>query len=259
MSHKAEYVRFQDIKEAVSLADVLAHYELRSTLHEKPNGGLRGPCPFRDAGGRGRPFHVTPSGKGWHCFCCDQGGDVLEFVSTREGVPLREAATLMARWFDVVVSPEPAQSPSLVAETPSEALTNKPLGFALKNLDPEHSFFAEQHLAVETVFHFASGFCSRGLMKDRVAIPIHNAAGELVAYAGLSPTDGSIKYPDGFRPELELYNVHRVPPAARTGEKCLIVVPDFLSVWHLYQRGLPNAVALIGSNAEPRLAIWNAK
>ncbi len=34
--------------------------------------------------------------------------------------------------------------------------------------------------------HFGLGSASRGLMKGRIAIPIHNENGELVAYAGLS-------------------------------------------------------------------------
>ncbi len=33
--------------------------------------------------------------------------------------------------------------------------------------------------------HFGLGSASRGLMKGRIAIPIHNENGELVAYAGL--------------------------------------------------------------------------
>ncbi len=39
------------------------------------------------------------------------------------------------------------------------------------------------------VAEFGLGYCSRGVMAGRICIPIHNAAGELVAYAGRWPGD----------------------------------------------------------------------
>jgi len=54
-------------------------------------------------------------------------------------------------------------------------------------------------------------------------IPIANARGRTVAYAGRAPDDSLPKYklPNGFRKAWELFNLHR---AAATGSKTVIVV-----------------------------------
>lgn len=95
------------------------------------------------------------------------------------------------------------------------------------------------------------GYCRKGIMKGRIAIPIHNLEGELVAYAGRFPGDRvpeteRYKYPEGFRRERELYNVHRAVRSLRTNGFGLIVTEDFLDVVRLYEAGYENAIALMG-------------
>ena len=60
---------------------------------------------------------------------------------------------------------------------------NTPLTFALK-LDPSHPYVEQRIESPAIVEHFGVGYCSRGSMKGRVCIPIHNVDGELVANAG---------------------------------------------------------------------------
>ena len=71
--------------------------------------------------------------------------------------------------------------------------TNKPLKFELQNLDPNHPFFRERGITLETAEYFGLGFCQKGMMKDRIAIPIHNEKNELVAYCGRAVTPEQIK------------------------------------------------------------------
>ena len=80
-------------------------------------------------------------------------------------------------------------------------------------------------------------------MHDRIVIPIHNAKGELVAYAGRS-IDGSeprYKFPAGFHKSLELFNLHRV-----RGELSVVLVEGFFDCMKVTQAGFP-CVALMGS------------
>ena len=125
-----------------------------------------------------------------------------------------------------------------------------PLGFVLKNLDQKHLYLKERGLGKETVEHFDLGFCSRGLMKDRVAIPIHNEIGELVAYAGRwtgEPAEGEEKYklPSGFAKSQVVFNLHQAKESAQ--ERGLIVVEGFFDTFRVWQAGFPNVVALMGS------------
>ena len=48
----------------------------------------------------------------------------------------------------------------------------------------DHPALAERGLTPETLTDFGVGFCAKGMMIGRLAIPIHNPQGEVVAYAG---------------------------------------------------------------------------
>ena len=62
---------------------------------------------------------------------------------------------------------------------------NVPLKFRLDKLERSHPYLTEQRgLTPETIVDFGIGYCSKGMMADRIAIPIHNVKGEVVAYAG---------------------------------------------------------------------------
>ena len=80
-------------------------------------------------------------------------------------------------------------------------------------------------------------------MQNRFVIPIHNAKGELVAYAGRS-IDGAeprYKFPAGFHKSLELFNLHRV-----NGDVTVVLVEGFFDCMKVTQAGYP-CVALMGS------------
>ena len=104
-------------------------------------------------------------------------------------------------------------------------------------------------MSAETAEAFGLGFCARGMMKGRICIPIHNEAGELVAYAGRWPGDagwpaGEDKYklPPGFRKSHVLFGLDRV--LIRGYEGCMLV-EGFFSVFRLHAIDVP-AVALMG-------------
>jgi DNA primase len=103
----------------------------------------------------------------------------------------------------------------------------------------------------ETTRHFGLGFCKKGLMAGRVVIPIHNARGELVAYAGRAidtqtEEEGKYKLPKDFKKGHILFNLHRVVEAIGQGEP-ITLVEGFFDVFRLYELGYPNTIALMGS------------
>lgn len=286
----AAFVSFREVKEAVSLTQVLERYGLLTRL--KPHGadGLTGACPIHQ-GSHPTQFRVSLSKNVWNCFGGCGGGNVLDFVAAMEGVDIRQAALLLAQWFGVKSSRGvrsakrtgeiPNKLPEMRLETvsaaplPAQPKTpvyreavlaegcNRPLSFTgLKNLDPAHEYLAAQGFSREAMEELGVGYCAKGLMRERIAIPIHNVHGELVAYAGKSPEEaigtGEYKYPEGFRQELELYNLHRAVSALKTNGRGLIVVADFFDVFRLYEAGYENVAALMGhapSEAQRRLIL----
>ena len=83
-------------------------------------------------------------------------------------------------------------------------------------------------------------------MKGRVCIPIHDAKGMLVAYAGRwpesgpSPNEPRYRLPRGFKKRLVLFNFHHVREATR-----LVIVEGYWSVFRLDALGIAS-VALMG-------------
>jgi len=127
---------------------------------------------------------------------------------------------------------------------------NRPLGYELKNLDPEHPWFEGRGITVETAKTFGAGYKTTGkFIRHRIAIPIHDENSVLLGYCGRAIDDeqaeeGKYIQPPGFQKSLVLYNLNRVLPSADP----LILVESYISVWWLYQNGFPNTVALQGSS-----------
>jgi DNA primase len=91
------WVDFGALKEAVSVEAVLSHYQVNG-LRRRRRGRLQGRCPIH-RGERDDAFHVDLAKNLFHCFACQAGGNVLDFVAAMEGCSIREAALKLQAWF----------------------------------------------------------------------------------------------------------------------------------------------------------------
>lgn len=253
------FVPFAEVKRAVSLEAILTRYELLASLTRK-GMNLAGPCPFCK-GSSGRQFQANLVKNAWYCFGCKEGGNILDFVAKKEEVSIRTAALKLDAWFELglVAKEKPqAESPAAPAETgaaPLEAppaaketlpTSNPPLAFTLKTLDPHHESLAPLGLSIETIERFGAGYCTKGLLKERLAIPIHSAEGELVAYAGLAVEEETAPrylFPPKFHPPLEVMNLHRLPEFAEE-DGPLYLAPEIAGVLRLAEVGIVAALGL---------------
>ena len=120
----------------------------------------------------------------------------------------------------------------------------------MEKLERNHPYLAKRGLTIETLVDFGAGFCAKGMMAGRIAIPIHSPNGEVVAYAGRligEPSDDNPKYklPPGFRKSLELFNIDRA--SKESPEQALLIVEGFFDCMKLHQQGHRKTVALMGS------------
>lgn len=79
------------IKERVNIDDLVAEYV---TL-KRAGRNFKGLCPFHTE--KTPSFMVNPERGIYHCFGCNEGGDVLAFVMKMEGLDFRGALELLAR------------------------------------------------------------------------------------------------------------------------------------------------------------------
>jgi len=79
------------------------------------------------------------------------------------------------------------------------------------------------------------------IMRGRLAIPIHDWNGNLIAYCGRTVTGDSptLIFPNGFRPEEHLFNANRI------GEGELVLTHDPLDVLLATQNGIESAVCFL--------------
>ncbi len=71
------------------------------TLRNAGGGSMKGLCPFHDE--KSPSFHVTPARGFYHCFGCQQGGDVITFVQNIEGASFTEAVERLAARYGVAL------------------------------------------------------------------------------------------------------------------------------------------------------------
>jgi DNA primase len=291
------YVKFDEVKMRIGMEDLLAHYGLLNVEAKRKGDELILHCVFHESD-KTPSLKINTAKNIFNCFGCQAGGDILGFVVLKEGIDSgdldkdrREAALLLQEWFNLRPSkagkerrraaklgratkragepaPPPAHDEEAQPAAPAQddvhaAVVNAPLPFTFRNLDTAHPYLKARGLSDETIAMFGLGYhAGRGIMHGRIVIPIHNEAGELIAYAGRWPGDagwpqGENKYklPPGFHKSLVLFNLHRAKAYASEG---LIVVEGFFDTLDFWQRGRKNVVAVMGSSlseAQERLIV----
>jgi DNA primase len=224
----SNWINFAEIRQKVSLEDVLFRFYRFTTL-KRDGDKVAGPCPVH-GGDSPRAFQADLSKNVWHCFSqCKKGGNQIDFVAAKEGISIRDAALKLQAFFLSGTTPAaptpPAPSapasgkggngaaPPESAKREEEEEENPVLTVKLDLKGDHPHLVQDRSLQLSTVQHFGIGYCSRGIMRGTIAIPIHDEEGELVAYAGrrLKPSDirefGKYKFPKGFKKERVLYNL----------------------------------------------------
>lgn len=79
------------VKERVAIEDVVGEHV---TMRSAGPGRLKGLCPFHDE--KTPSFTVRPAVGVWHCFGCNEGGDVISFVQRIDHVGFAEAVERLA-------------------------------------------------------------------------------------------------------------------------------------------------------------------
>jgi DNA primase len=288
---KRQWIDFKELKKNLDFATVLEHYGVTFKVKGE-QATAHCPLPTHDGDMKSPSFSAQLKKGIWQCFApgCKAKGNVLDFAVRMEGLSpdnrqdVRQVAIMLSERFrhgtDGTASKpsnrtrrgedseaeRPTETAKANSSTNGAVVVNQPLDFQLKGLDVKHPYLRDRGFTPQTIDRFGLGYCSRGMLKGRIAIPIHNENDQLVGYAGrlfdeshLSKTNPKYKFPSArerhgvvheFHKSKLLYNANRILAPATN----LIVVEGFASVWWLYQWRFKDAVAIMGCDCSQEQA-----
>ncbi len=230
------YVDFAALKERVSIVDAVSKLGIALI---KTGDQLRGPCPTCNSGGK-RALVVTPSKQAFYCFGAHSGGDVIALVSHIRGVGMKEAALFLSGEDEQSVDSD-ASTPPPEERVKGKEGASRPLK-PLTYLEPDHDLVRALGLEPETCTAFGVGYAPKGIMRGRLAIPIHDwSTGDLIAYCGQAVRGESpnLTFPNGFDVEAHVFNGQQI----EEGE-CMLM-RDPLEVMLASQNGIDNGICLL--------------
>ncbi|NUQ31752.1 MAG: DNA primase [Dermatophilaceae bacterium] len=94
------------VKARSSIEDVVREHV---TLRSGRPGSLKGLCPFHDE--KTPSFNIRPAVGAWHCFGCQEGGDVISFVQKVDHLTFSEAVERLAQKLGMELRYEDGQRP----------------------------------------------------------------------------------------------------------------------------------------------------
>lgn len=277
--------KIQEIRQAVDIVDVVGNY----IALEKSGRNYKGLCPFHEDSNPS--LSVSPEKQIYHCFVCNAGGNVFDFVENYNKVSFIEAVKTVAGFANIDLSGYQLdhQAHRSAPQDPLYTLQDDALNLYSFYLFTKQGLSAKDYLNrrnmnQDVISHFNIGYAPHGnvltkaftekgidfktmvqtgliiesfegrdLFEHRIIFPIHNMAGQVVAFSGRIFDDNPnvpkyINSPETkiFVKGNVLYNYHRAIKAIREKD-AIVICEGFMDVIAYYKAGIENAVALMGT------------
>jgi DNA primase len=157
----------EQVREAADIVGIIGEY----VSLKRTGADFRGPCPFHQ--GTRRNFSVSPAKRMYHCFVCNESGDVFKFLTKRLGVDWPEAVRIVGEKAGIEVrdtktkreGPDPREPfwemNATAAEYFRQLLWDEEIGV------PAREYLEEREISREVAEEFSLGFAPReiGLMR----------------------------------------------------------------------------------------------
>ena len=237
--------------------------ELGFSIVRETSKELRGPCLVH-GGDNTSSFRFDKEKKLWMCFShkCNEiyGGDVISLIRAIKSIGFVDAVNYLK---DLTGEVSNLNYQELVKRQERESfielyndvkvkpkMVNETTLVHFKSMRTD--YFVRHGIKPETLEHFeiGGGYVDEGGL-IREVIPIRNDRAALSAYSFRDTRenvseDNKYILTSGFEKDKVLYNMDK---AQEYGDQLpIIVVEGFKSVWRLYECGIKNVVAIIGSS-----------
>ncbi|MBI2252174.1 MAG: DNA primase [Armatimonadetes bacterium] len=278
MSHKLSPAQINQILQANDIVSVIGYY-----IVLKPAGkNYKGACPFHLE--KTPSFIVSPQKEIWHCFGCNSGGNLIDFIMKIENLTFLEAAKFLARKSGINLKLDyvSSQKDKLKKILEEAALYYHKILFENAGKSA-YEYLLKRGLNKELIKEFQLGYAPSGnflikhftskfpledLLKvglvrknfnhnfqdyfyQRVIFPIFNSQGEPIGFGGRTLDNSNPKYlntPDTilFSKGKNFYGLNQAKNFILKQNEAIIVEGylDFLSA---YQFGFKNVIASLGT------------
>ncbi len=297
----AEHIPEQKIQDIIAANDIVALVGQYVQLKRSGNS-YTGLCPFHKE--KTPSFHVSPDRQLYHCFGCNAGGGIIDFVKNIENLDFLESLRFLAeragiamdttafreedkkifeqkklyieinknaaRFFHDTLFTEEGKSAReyiLKRKLSPETVKAYGLGYAPDAWDALTKHLLMQGYSKEQLVDVGvASFTKNGKLIDRfrarLMFPIFDIRGNLIGFGGRRLDNEKPKYLNSA--ETILFNKGRNLFSLQFAKRAdsLIIVEGYMDVISLYQNGIQNAVASLGTALtveQARLAAKNAQ
>ena len=269
----------EEIKSRCNIVDVVG----RVVTLKKAGSNYKGLCPFHNE--KTPSFNVNEDKQIFKCFGCGASGDVIGFVEKYYNHDFRAACEMLAGEYGIDLTG--AFGGSEHKKELYEINRQAAMFFykALRSrMNPGYAYMKNRGISEETMNRFGIGYAdgdwhslldhmeslgvprdkllqlglisqSKGRFydkfRDRVIFPIINAGGKVIGFGGRIIGDGNPKYlnsqeSDVFQKKNNLYGLN-LAKTEITKEDRIVLVEGYMDVISLYQAGIRNVCASLGT------------
>ncbi len=270
------------IKEKIDFIEVVSKY----TNLRKSGRTFVGLCPFHNE--KTPSFHVDPDKKLFHCFGCGKGGDVITFIMEIEKLSFGEAIEYLAKEYNIKLPEKKFKGSKIetdIYKLNKELLEfYHKLLFTEIGKEASNYLIEKRGFSKQTIEEFKLGFSPLNInlikeitskyplnvlirsgnfvkkndsiipfMKGRIIIPILSISDRVLGFGGRAIKDGdNPKYknsPDTpvYRKRASLYGLNVTKKHIRE-KGFAILVEGYFDLISIYQQGIKNAVASLGTS-----------
>ncbi|MDO4834132.1 MAG: DNA primase [Bacillota bacterium] len=271
----------EEIKSRCNIADVIG----RVVTLKKAGSTLKGLCPFHKE--KTPSFVVYEASQRYKCFGCNEGGDVLNFVQKYYNLDFREAVEMLAGEYGIEIPEGSFGTGTKKNEEYFKINREAAIFFyraMREKRNPGMPYMLRRGITRETLDEFGIGYADgtwtslsdhltgMGFKKEdilrlglasekggryydkfrnRVIFPIKNTAGKVIGFGGRILDKGEPKYlnsPESsvFLKKSNLYGLNLAKEHI-SGDNCIILVEGYMDVISLYQAGIRNVSASLGT------------
>ncbi|WP_037372118.1 DNA primase [Anaerovorax odorimutans] len=277
-----------EIKSRCNIVDVIGrHVSLKKT-----GSNYKGVCPFHNE--KTPSFVVSESKQIFTCFGCGATGDVIAFVERYYNLDFQEAIEKLAGEYGIEIknySQREDRNKNELYEINREAaaffyrnfknkynraysymkkrglsdeiLVKFGIGYADSKWDSLYKYFINKGIKAELLLELGLISYSKGKYfdkyRDRVMFPIINTRGKVIGFGGRAIGDSIPKYlnsPESpiFYKKNNLYGLNLTRQEI-SKEKFAVLVEGYMDVISLYQNGIRNVSASLGTALTDNQAI----